>query len=122
MLNLIIVKNNIVKKILLETIQAVRAVITIKKDLDTKFKIILRNLSTKIKQNKSKKKKTMKKNLMKITFLRNKKLKIIHIVIRQPSLELKNLNLQKIINRDQTSIKKRIAFLKKSQIITLTLE
>jgi len=49
MLNLIIVKNNFVKKILLETIQAVRAVITIKKDLDTKFKIILRNLSTKIK-------------------------------------------------------------------------
>lgn len=59
---------------------------------------------------------------MKITFLRNKKLKIIYIVIRHPSLELKNLNLQKIINRDQTSIKKRIAFLKKSQIITMTLE
>jgi hypothetical protein len=49
MLNLIIVKNNFVKKKILETIQAVKAVIFIKKDSDTKIKIITKNTSTKAK-------------------------------------------------------------------------
>jgi hypothetical protein len=49
MLNLIIVKNNFVKKKILETIQAVKAVIFIKKGSDTKIKIITKNTSTKAK-------------------------------------------------------------------------
>ena len=49
MLNLIIVKNNFVKKKILETIQAVKAVIFIKKGSDTKIKIIIKDTSTKAK-------------------------------------------------------------------------
>ena len=49
MLNLIFVKNNFVKKIFPETIQAVRAPNFIKKDPDIKIKIVLKNMSTKTK-------------------------------------------------------------------------
>ena len=49
MLNLIFVKNNFVKKIFPETIQAVKVPNFIKKDPDIKIKIVLKNMSTKTK-------------------------------------------------------------------------